>query len=278
MAEREQTRALFERFAVAAPTERHAIRDQLVTQHLPLAASAARRYVKPGQPNPPVPYEDLVQVACCGLLEAFDRYDPARSAFASFAWVTMTGLIRRHLRDHGWSVRPPRAVQEAANVLRHSWPGLAQEVGRIPTTADVATYLGWTHDTVHTARTAELALHAASTEELTALGWQPAQPSEQASNRSAEWHQVETRLLLGRALQTLTDQERNLLQLRYVDDLTQVQIAALTGVSQMEVSRRLARLMAKMRATIGEPDDAPISRSLGVVRRRARTHPIPGTE
>lgn len=241
MANEAQTRRLFERFAAASPVEQRVIREQVVTQHLALAAGAARRYATPDQ------YEDLLQVACCGLLEAFDRYDPTRSSFASFAWVTMIGLIRHHLRDHGWSVRPPRAVQEAANVLRRSWPELAQEVGGTPTTLDVAVHLGWTSDAVHAARTAELALHVASTDALLDVG---AFDATGGAEQPTEWHQVETRLLLERVLQDLSSEERDLLRMRFVEEMSQTQIAALTGGTQMTVSRRLSRLMTKLRATI----------------------------
>ena len=95
--------------------------------HLWLATSAVRRFGFRGE------YDDLLQVARSGLVEAFDRYDPAQTSYAYFAWVTMNGLLRRHLRDHGWSIRPPRPLQEAANLLRRETPELTQRLGRTPT-------------------------------------------------------------------------------------------------------------------------------------------------
>ena len=240
-ADRERTQDLMSHLGGSTPQERRAIRDEVVTLHLWLAASAARRY------GPRSEYDDLVQVARGGLVEAFDRYDPAQTTYGYFAWVTMSGLLRRYLRDHGWSVRPPRSVQEAANVLRGAIPDLAQEIGRVPNSADLAQYLGWTTQAVEDARTAELGLHSTSLDALVGDAWVPEHPP--------EWHLVETRVLLDQALQSLTDAERDLLRMRFVEEMTQSQIAGVIGVTQMQVSRLLARLMIKLRALIGELDD-----------------------
>lgn len=236
--ERARTQDLIGQLGHASPLERQAIRDEVVTLHLWLATSAARRY------GPRSEYDDLVQVARGGLVEAFDRYDPSQTTYAYFAWVTMTGLLRRYLRDHGWSVRPPRSVQEAANVLRGAVPDLSQELGRVPRTADLATYLGWTPQAVEDARSAELGLHATSIDALVGESWMPEHPP--------EWNVVETRVLLGRALRSLTDAERDLLRMRFLEEMTQSQIAAVVGVTQMQVSRLLSRLMTKLRDLIGD--------------------------
>ena len=240
-ADRERTQDLMSHLGESTPEERRAIRDEVVTLHLWLAASAARRY------GPRSEYDDLVQVARGGLVEAFDRYDPTQTTYGYFAWVTMSGLLRRYLRDHGWSVRPPRSVQEAANVLRGAVPDLAQEIGRVPSGADLAEYLGWTVQAVEEARTAELGLHSTSLDGLVGDAWVPEHPP--------EWNLVETRVLLRRALQSLTDGERDLLRMRFVEEMTQTQIAGVVGVTQMQVSRLLSRLMAKLRGLIGELDD-----------------------
>jgi RNA polymerase sigma-B factor len=242
-ADRERTQDLMSHLQDATPEDRRAIRDEVVTLHLWLAASAARRY------GPRSEYDDLVQVARGGLVEAFDRYDPTQTTYGYFAWVTMSGLLRRYLRDHGWSVRPPRSVQEAANVLRGATPDLTQEIGRVPSSTDLAAYLGWTTQQVEDARTAELGLHSTSLDSLVGDAWVPEHPP--------EWHLVETRVLLHRALQGLTQAERDLLRLRFVDEMTQSQIAAVVGVTQMQVSRLLSRLMGKLRGQIGELDEDP---------------------
>lgn len=238
---RERTQDLMSHLPDASPEDRRAIRDEVVTLHLWLATSAARRY------GPRSEFDDLVQVARGGLVEAFDRYDPTQTTYGYFAWVTMSGLLRRYLRDHGWSVRPPRSVQEAANVLRSAGPDLAQELGRAPSSADLAEYLGWTTQAVEDARTAELGLHSTSIDALVGDAWVPEHPP--------EWDLVETRVLLRRALQSLTLAERDLLRMRFVEEMTQSQIATVVGVTQMQVSRLLARLMVKLRALVGELDD-----------------------
>ncbi len=241
-AERARTQDLIGLLDHATPLERRAIRDEVVTLHLWLATSAARRY------GPRSEYDDLVQVARGGLVEAFDRYDPSQTTYAYFAWVTMSGLLRRYLRDHGWSVRPPRSVQEAANVLRGAVPDLAQELGRVPATTDLARYLGWTTQAVEEARSAELGLHATSIEALVGDAWVPEHPP--------EWNLVETRVLLQRSLGSLTDSERDLLRMRFLEEMTQSQIAAVIGVTQMQVSRLLSRLMVKLRDLIGDLEGA----------------------
>ena len=125
-------------------------------------------------------------------------------------------------------------------------PDLAQEIGRVPTSADLAHYLGWTTQAVEEARTAELGLHSTSLDALVGDAWVPEHPP--------EWNLVETRVLLHRALQSLTDDERDMLRMRFVEEMTQTQIAAVVGVTQMQVSRLLSRLMAKLRGLIGELD------------------------
>jgi RNA polymerase sigma-B factor len=186
--------------AEATPQEWQLIRDEVVTLHLWLADKAARRYGLRGE------NDDLVQVARIELVEAFDRYDPTQASYPNFAWATMTGLLRRHARDHGWFVRPPRPTQEAASTLHRAVPDLAQMLRRTPTTADLTTYLAWTPDAVRAARRAELGLQAASVERMSGDAWMPGHPS--------ETDVVETRVLLRRATQTLTKVERDLLRMR----------------------------------------------------------------
>ena len=238
---RERTRALLSRLADATPAERAAIREEVVTLHLWLAANVARSF------GPSHELDDLLQVARIGLVQAFDRFDPEQGTYATFAWVTVTGLLRRHLRDLGWSVRPPRALQEAANTLREVIPELTQDLGRTPSTVDAAEHLGWTPVEVREARLADQGLRAASIDALVGDRWVPEQPP--------EWDTIETRLLLERVLRTLSDEERTLLRLRFLDELSQAQIAVALGINQMGVSRRLTRLLLRLRTQIGDLDD-----------------------
>lgn len=239
---RQRTAELIGRLREATPEQRRQIRDEVVCAHLWLATSAARKYGYRGE------YDDLLQVAYGGLVEAFDRYDPEQTSYAYFAWVTMNGLLRRYLRDHGWSVRPPRSVQEAANVLRQLGPDLTQELSRTPSTADLAEHLGWSMPAVQAARTAELGLHTTSLDALAGETW--------VTEHQAEWERMEARVVLRNAVAKLTDAERQLLRLRFTEELTQSQIGERLGVTQMQISRLLARLMVKLRALIGDIDDA----------------------
>jgi RNA polymerase sigma-B factor len=252
---RERTRDLISSLPHASPAERAAIREEVVTLHLWLAANVARRY------GPQSEFDDLVQVARIGLVEAFDRFDPEQSTYSTFAWVTVTGLLRRYLRDLGWSVRPPRSLQVSANRLRQVVPELTQDLGRTPTTADTAEHLGWTPGEVREAELAHHGLSATSIDALVGDAWVPEQPP--------EWDTVETRMLLERAVRALSDDERRLLQLRFLDELSQAQIAVALGTNQMGVSRRLTRLMRTLRAEIGDLEDVDDTAS----RPAARTMP-----
>ncbi|MGI3779335.1 MAG: sigma-70 family RNA polymerase sigma factor [Janthinobacterium lividum] len=238
---RDRTRDLMSNLAYASPAERAAIREEVVTLHLWLAASVARRY------GPQSEFDDLVQVARIGLVEAFDRFDPDQSTYSTFAWVTVTGLLRRYLRDLGWSVRPPRSLQVSANRLRRVMPELTQDLGRTPTTADAAEHLGWTSNAVREAELANQGMSATSIDALVGDSWVPEQ--------APEWDGVETRMLLERAVRALSEDERRLLQLRFLDELSQAQIAVALGINQMGVSRRLTRLMSKLRTEIGDLEE-----------------------
>lgn len=237
---RDRTRHLIDSLSHATPSERLAIREEVVTLHLWLAANVARRYGSRGE------FDDLVQVARIGLVEAFDRFDPDQTTYSTFAWVTVTGLLRRHLRDLGWSVRPPRSLQESANTLSKAIPELTQDLGHTPSTSDAAQHLGWTSSAVRDAQLANQGRRATSIEALVGDSWVPEQTS--------EWDGAEARVLLERALRTLSDDERELLKLRFLDELSQAQISVALRTNQMGVSRRLARLMSKLRTEIGDLD------------------------
>ncbi len=237
---RRRTAELVEQLPYVSPERRRQIREEVISSHVWLATSAVRKFGYRHE------HEDLLQVACGGLVEAFDRYDPSQTSYGYFAWVTMNGLLRRYLRDHGWSVRPPRSVQEAANLLRQLGPDLTQELCRTPTAADLAEHLGWSTPQVQAAQNAELGLHTTSLDALCGETW--------ASEHQAEWDRMEARVVLGHAVAKLTDAERELLRLRFTEELTQSQIGARLGVTQMQISRLLTRLMSKLRELIGDLD------------------------
>ena len=122
----------------------------MVTSHLWLAEKLARQFLHRGEDE-----EDLVQVAYTGLVEACLRFDPHQGSFVGFAEPTITGVLKRHFRDHGWTVRPPRPTQELASVIWRRWPTLVQEMGTLPCAQDLAQELGAPVSAVQQARIGE---------------------------------------------------------------------------------------------------------------------------
>jgi len=129
----EHTNDLLVEAETADPVERQRILDDVVTSHLWLAEMLARRFSHRGEDE-----EDLLQVACTGLVEACRRFDPHQGSFVGFAVPTITGVLKRHFRDHGWFVRPPRPTQELASIIWRQWPNLVQQMGAVPGTRDLA--------------------------------------------------------------------------------------------------------------------------------------------
>ena len=231
-------------------TEYSAIRDRLVEVHLPLLRYLARRFA--GRTEN---FEDLVQVGAIGLLKAIDRFDVSLGhQFASYAAPTITGEIKRHLRDTGWLVRVPRRAQELhASVVRVR-DELSQATGRIPTVSEIAAELDATPDEVAETLDVARAQTATPLDQLLDTEDGPGMQSLVAEDELG-FERVEDRALLVEALAALTSQERDVVRLRFGAGKTQAEIAAVIGVSQMQVSRLLARSVAKMRATVGARSD-----------------------
>lgn len=236
----ERTLALF-REAEASPARRQQIVDEVVTTHLWLAESLARRFGNRGEDD-----EDLLQVARTGLVEAARRFDPSQGAFLGFAIPTISGVLKRHFRDHGWVVRPPRRTQELASLMWRQWPELVQCLGALPTDADLARRLGTSPASVRQARSASLGYHSASIDAALSRGL-----SFESADGVRELERTEARLIIAEALCTLSDAERTLLRLRFCDQRSQADIAAELGTSQMQVSRLLGRVLGKLRVIVG---------------------------
>ena len=141
----------------AGPAERQQIVDEVVTSHVWLAETLARRFSHRGEDE-----EDLLQVACTGLVEACRRFDPHQGSFVGFAVPTITGVLKRHFRDHGWVVRPPRPTQELASTIWRRWPTLVQQMGAVPGPRDLADELGEPVRAVQQARFASQGYSASS--------------------------------------------------------------------------------------------------------------------
>lgn len=217
-------------------------RTAVVTEHLWLARALAHRYRRPHQD-----FEDLLQVACLGLTEAVNRFDLDRGEFLAYATATITGLIKHHFRDHAWSVRPTRACQELLGEMRRAWPQLTQELRHEPSHEEMAERLGVTVDEVAQAERSANAYQAASVETL------PEAFAELGFSDQLKIQRIEARLMVARALADLDDDDRRLIQLRFYEQLSQSDIARELGTNQMQVSRRLARLIRRMRRIMEEP-------------------------
>jgi RNA polymerase sigma-B factor len=248
-----EDRRLLERYHQEADPS---AREALVERFLPLARQLARRYQRGGEP-----LDDLVQVASLGLLKAIDRFDPAReTAFSSFAVPTILGELKRHFRDKGWSVRVPRDLQELAVKVDRVGEQISGELGRAPTPAEIAEAIGASTEAVLEAREAAAAYRAVSLdrprdeEDDDATGIADSVGAEDPGYSLAEDAATVQRLM-----RVLTEREREVLRLRFEEDLTQSEIGERVGVSQMHVSRLIRQSVARLRevAEATEPPPPP---------------------
>ena len=236
--DRDHVRSLFERYRRTQDGE---TRKQLVEAHLGLVEYLARRFAGRGEP-----LEDLVQVASIGLLKAVDRFDPAREVeFSTYATPTIVGELKRHFRDKGWAVRVPRRLQELNLQLAEIMSTLSQQLGRPPTVAEMAEAAGTTDEEVleglDSAHAYSLAsLDAPAGEEDLAL-------REQLGSEDETLELLEYRTSLIPLLESLPPRERLMLYLRFFKGMTQSEIADRLGISQMHVSRLLAKTLMNLR-------------------------------
>jgi RNA polymerase sigma-B factor len=233
--------ALLRRYA---DTRDAALRERLVRRYLPLARYAANQYARRTEP-----FDDLVQVACLGLLKAIDRFDPHNGAtFASYALPTMLGELRRHFRDRGWAVRPPRTLQERALQVERATGDLTNELGRSPTLGELADRTGLNLEAVLEARAAVAAHTATSLSAPVCDGDEPASLGDLMGAEDPGYERADARATLAVLLRTLSRREREILRLRMQDDLTQSEIGDRVGLSQMHVSRLLRQILDKLHA------------------------------
>ncbi|HEX4490406.1 MAG TPA: SigB/SigF/SigG family RNA polymerase sigma factor [Acidimicrobiia bacterium] len=237
---REELRTKFEEFS---RTRDRRTRNQLIEAHRALATHLARRYANRGEP-----LDDLVQVAFVGMLKAVERFDPDRGLeFSTFATATIEGELKRHFRDKTWSVRVPRRSQELHLRLGPTIAELTQRLGRAPRIPEIAEELGIRVDDVLEAMEVGGAYRSASLDAASGEGRESVGLAERLGTLDANFDLVEHRALIERALATLPEREQVILRLRFFEDLTQTEIADQVGVSQMHVSRLLARSLANLR-------------------------------
>jgi RNA polymerase sigma-B factor len=242
-ARRDETAALFERLAtVTDPDVRHGLREQIVVLNLPVATSIALRYRGRGEP-----IEDLVQVAHLGLLKAVDGFDASRgSDFLAYAVPTVRGEVQRYFRDRGWDIRPPRRVQELRARVNQATELLAQQLDRSPRPSEIAVHLGVdVHDVVE-------CLASADCYHLNSLD-APVDAEDGADlgglvgAMDPELARVDDVLSVRPLLAKLPPRDRRILTLRFYRGWTQSQIAEDIGVTQMQVSRLLTRILGTLR-------------------------------
>lgn len=231
-------------------------RAALAARFMPLARSLARRYERSSES-----LDDLLQVASLGLLKAIDRFDPARgNAFVSFAVPTILGELRRYFRDCCWDVHVPRGTQERTLKLEEAERRLTLDRGRAPSVSELAQYLEIEPEQVLDAMAASQAYGALSLDApRSSVTGEPATTYAEVLGETDErLALVEDRVTIARALEHIPARERAVLHLRFVEDLTQSEIAERIGVSQMQVSRLLRHALEQLRilARADEPDEA----------------------
>jgi RNA polymerase sigma-B factor len=225
-----------------------AAREALVERFLPLARQLARRYQRGSEA-----LDDLVQVASLGLLKAIERFDPERpTAFSSFAVPTILGELKRHFRDRGWSVRVPRDLQELAVRVEREGEALSRELGRAPSVAELAERVGVTSEQVLEAREAGAAYRAVSLDRPRDDDEEGEGPADQFGAEDPGYGLAEDAATVERLMRVLTDREREVLRLRFAEDLTQSEIGERVGVSQMHVSRIIRQSIARLQEAAGE--------------------------
>jgi RNA polymerase sigma-B factor len=245
--QRAEEAALFERYT---RTHSPVARDANVARFLPLARQLARRYSRGDE------LEDLEQVAALGLIKAIERFDPKRGlAFSSFAFPTIAGEIKRYLRDHGWSVRVPRDLQETSLRIDRATADLTSELGRAPTASELANRITSTVETVLEARQTVTARRAVSLDQPTQHGGEETSDTLGTTVGVEEpgFGDAENAAALDTLFRGLSDREQLLLRLRFHEDLTQTEIGDRVGLSQMQVSRLLRTAIHRLQLTAGTP-------------------------
>ncbi|MER5720068.1 SigB/SigF/SigG family RNA polymerase sigma factor [Streptomyces sp. NPDC002132] len=226
--------------------ERRSLRDELVRLWLPMAERIAVRFRGRGEA-----LEDLYQVAALGLVKAVDHYDPDRGrAFEAYAVPTITGEIKRHFRDHMWTLHVPRRVQDLRNRVRHAVKDLSQTTpGRPPTVPEIAEYAHLTEDEVRTGMEA-LECFSALSLEAEMPGTDGYALEDALGDPDPGYDTVVDRVAVAPSLRALPERERTILYLRFFGGMTQSSIAEELGISQMHVSRLLSGCFARLREEV----------------------------
>jgi RNA polymerase sigma-B factor len=221
-----------------------AARRELAERFIPLARDLALRYSYTDEP-----LDDLVQVACLGLLKAIDRYEPGRgSKFTSYAVPTILGELKRHFRDKGWALHVPRDLQERSLAVARATEKLSATLGRSPKMGEIAEEMGCSVESVLEASEAAATYETASLDApFSREADEPAALGDMVGGEDTSFSLVETREAMADTWSSLPEVEREVVRLRFVNDLTQREIGDRIGFSQMHVSRLLRRALGELR-------------------------------
>lgn len=225
-----------------------AVREELVARFMPLARSLANRYAGGSEPT-----EDLHQVASLGLVKAIDGFDPTLGhSFASYAAPTILGELKRHFRDRSRQVHMPRGLQERIATIERAVDELPTELGYQPSAVEVAEHVGMSVEEVLEAMEAASARHTYSLEATVGTEEDGARLGDTIGDVDPAYATVEFGAAISRTIESLGERERMILNLRFVEDLTQSEIAKRVGISQMHVSRLLRRALDQLRREVRE--------------------------
>jgi RNA polymerase sigma-B factor len=235
-----ETNRLLREARTAPPAERRRLVDEVITRNLPVARAVALRYRDRG-----VALDDLVQVACTGLVRAADRFDSDQAEdFLTYAIPTIRGELKRYFRDQSWTIRPPRRVQEVQALVQRS----GGELGLTDRSRQLADRLGLTEHEVDAALTAQGCFTPTSLDEPSRNGG--AALSDVLASEEADFESVEARIMVRALVRELEPRDRLIMYLRFFENRTQREIGDEIGVTQMQVSRLIARIMTTMRTRI----------------------------
>ncbi|WP_417118468.1 SigB/SigF/SigG family RNA polymerase sigma factor [Olsenella phocaeensis] len=239
-----RTRELFRRYKEEGDEE---AREQLIESHLNLVRFLASKFKNRGEP-----LDDLIQVGSIGLIKAIDRFDPERGLeFTTFATPTITGEIKRHFRDKGWSVRVPRRLQELSAKVNQVTDELTKELQHSPSVEEIARELDSTVDEVLEAMESSSAYSSVSLE-APSSGGDDDSPSvlDHYASEDEELASSDDRMVIEDTIRDFSPREQEIIRMRFIDGLTQVEIAKKLGISQVQVSRLLRRTLKKVQEKI----------------------------
>jgi RNA polymerase sigma-B factor len=231
-------------------------RDAIIEHFMPLARSCAKRYRRQDEP-----FDDLEQVAFMGLVKAVDRYDPEQGvAFSSYAVPTIMGELKRHFRDRTWAVRPPRDLQEQWLRVERAVRELVGRDGRQPTVGEIATHMGTDEESVLEALDVRNGLSASSLDAPRRGGDDESETFGDALGADdGAFRLAEARATLSSLMGVLPDRDRMIVRLRFEQDLTQEEIGAMVGLSQMQISRILRSSLERLRTLALHDESLPLA-------------------